>query len=442
MKVGWLDYLCSVRTKNTEKMEKYHIGQEIEKEVRKQYSSIDAFAKELNRERTTVYEMFKRSHIATDRLMEVSRILHRDFFKELSEVCMNGEPLTQEDEGNVSECVSLLLPEDELRLFAWTEVGELFDEFFLQPRKKPLVVFSKYCAMYNEELFKAFDESADAIFGRGSVETIMLNKKNRDGLEAMIPQYAAIPQKVLRVRADGNDSDFLAAERLVSETGKHVVLFCGQEYALREGQVRDEEWNSGYRNSVGLWAYDWFCERFDTWHERIHAFIADDDSGNFARLREIHFAANPQPQHTSILNDLVNRLWHEDIVIWPEDDDRNLILRPSIELEAPHPVSLDDFLSEYASSGLKIDQEKDLGGGHKLCHLVATWVTEEEQKLLRSVFPDKGYCCEVMLSMWVEVKDGQIINSEYRLGGHWSSTTSFGKGDFVEGVNVIIPYQQ
>ena len=50
-------------------MEEYHIGKEIEKEVRKQYPSIDAFAKALHRERQTVYDIFKRAHIATDRLM-------------------------------------------------------------------------------------------------------------------------------------------------------------------------------------------------------------------------------------------------------------------------------------------------------------------------------------------------------------------------------------
>lgn len=72
-------------------MEEYHIGKEIEKEVRKQYPSIDAFAKALHRERQTVYDIFKRAHIATDRLMEVSRLLNRDFFKEFSNVLHFGE---------------------------------------------------------------------------------------------------------------------------------------------------------------------------------------------------------------------------------------------------------------------------------------------------------------------------------------------------------------
>ena len=65
-------------------MEEYHIGKEIEKEVRKQYPSIDAFAKALHRERQTVYDIFKRAQIATDRLMEVTRHLHTDFIKVLS----------------------------------------------------------------------------------------------------------------------------------------------------------------------------------------------------------------------------------------------------------------------------------------------------------------------------------------------------------------------
>ena len=93
-------------------MEEYHIGKEIEKEVRKKYPSIDAFAKALHRERQTVYDIFKRAHIATDRLMEVSRILNRDFFQELSLIYKNGGQEKEEDESDVAERIGRLMEED------------------------------------------------------------------------------------------------------------------------------------------------------------------------------------------------------------------------------------------------------------------------------------------------------------------------------------------
>ena len=109
-------------------MEEYHIGKEIEKEVRQQYPSIDAFAKALHRERQTVYDIFKRAHIATDRLMEVSRLLNRDFFKEFSNVLHFGETSEEEDEAEVAECISQLMPENELQVIRTERLHELTDE--------------------------------------------------------------------------------------------------------------------------------------------------------------------------------------------------------------------------------------------------------------------------------------------------------------------------
>jgi len=57
-----------------------HIGQEIRQEVKRQHQSAQWLANELNCNRTNVYNIFTRKSIATDLLVEVSRILNRDFF--------------------------------------------------------------------------------------------------------------------------------------------------------------------------------------------------------------------------------------------------------------------------------------------------------------------------------------------------------------------------
>ena len=147
-------------------MEEYHIGKEIEKEVRKQYPSIDAFAKALHRERQTVYDIFKRAHIATDRLMEVSRLLNRDFFKEFSNVLHFGETSEEEDEAEVAECISQLMPENELQVIRAERLHELIDEFFLSERKKPMIIMHDD----NDSIVADLRKVAEGILGKGMVK--------------------------------------------------------------------------------------------------------------------------------------------------------------------------------------------------------------------------------------------------------------------------------
>ncbi|MBR5469431.1 MAG: XRE family transcriptional regulator [Paludibacteraceae bacterium] len=57
-----------------------HIGQLIEKEVRQQGRSIPWIAQQLNCERTNVYSIFHRESIDTALLLQISVILHHNFF--------------------------------------------------------------------------------------------------------------------------------------------------------------------------------------------------------------------------------------------------------------------------------------------------------------------------------------------------------------------------
>ena len=61
------------------------IGMLIEYEVRKQGKSIVEFAKSINCTRTNVYNIFKRNSISIIQLKAISKILKRNFFKDLAE---------------------------------------------------------------------------------------------------------------------------------------------------------------------------------------------------------------------------------------------------------------------------------------------------------------------------------------------------------------------
>ena len=62
-----------------------HIGQRIKEVLAKQHRPVTWFAKEIQCERTNVYNIFSRKDISTGLLQKISITLHHDFFKELSE---------------------------------------------------------------------------------------------------------------------------------------------------------------------------------------------------------------------------------------------------------------------------------------------------------------------------------------------------------------------
>lgn len=61
-----------------------NIGLCIKEEVLKQERSISWLARKLNRDRSAVYRMLNKNSIDTNTLAEISRLLNRDFFVELS----------------------------------------------------------------------------------------------------------------------------------------------------------------------------------------------------------------------------------------------------------------------------------------------------------------------------------------------------------------------
>ena len=72
-----------------------NIGERIKKELLLQERSVTWFAKKLGCTRMSVYRIFEKQSIDTQQLIQISKILERDFFIEISEelniACNNSE---------------------------------------------------------------------------------------------------------------------------------------------------------------------------------------------------------------------------------------------------------------------------------------------------------------------------------------------------------------
>ena len=259
-------------------MEKYNIGQEILKEVKAKYPSVTAFAKDLCKSSSATYEIFGKTSLDTDLLLKISQLLERDFFREFSEKCLNGE-VAVEDKDMTENHINCLLPEDELHVFTYDKHEMVLEEYFLLPRKKPLVAFCGW--KDREEEIKLTCVIGENIFGKGMVRPLRFNSKNLADLEAQIPMLTSIPQKAFVILYNGSglqngyDHVILLAEKLLAASGKHVVLICD---------------NRNWVNKYSL-EYSSYAEpTFDTWKDRIFACVLDNSQNDFVYNRELYNA--------------------------------------------------------------------------------------------------------------------------------------------------------
>ena len=257
-------------------MEKYHIGQEILKEVKAKFPSVAAFARELCKSSSATYEIFGKTSLDTDLLLKVSKLLNRDFFREFSEKCLNGE-VAVEDKDMTEKRVNCLLPEDELHVFTPYNCEMVFEEYFLLPRRKPLVAFcrSRDSITYTD----AVSRIGEGIFGEGKVKTLMVDKNALVDFEAQIPHMTALPQKAFVVCYSGSglqngfDQIILLSEKLLAASEKHVVVICK---------------NNSRIENLGHPKYISYAEpTFDTWKERIFACVLDNSQNDFVYYREL-----------------------------------------------------------------------------------------------------------------------------------------------------------
>ena len=257
-------------------MEKYNIGQEILKEVKAKYPSVTAFAKDLCKSSSATYEIFGKTSLDTDLLLKVSQLLDRDFFRELSEKCLNGE-VAVEDKDMTEKRVNCLLPEDELHVFTPYNYEMVFEEYFLLPRRKPLVAFCR--RRENITYADAISRIGEDFWGEGKVKTLMVDKNALVDFEAQIPQMTALPQKAFVVCYNGTglqngfDQIILLSEKLLAASGKHVVVICKN--------------NSCIENFEHPKYISYAEPTFDTWKERIFACVLDNSQNDFVYYREL-----------------------------------------------------------------------------------------------------------------------------------------------------------
>ena len=193
-----------------------------------------------------------------------------------NEKCLNGE-VAVEDKEMTAKRVNCLLPEDELHVFTPYNCEVVFEEYFLLPRRKPLVAFcrSRDSITYTD----AVSRIGEGIFGEGKVKTLMVDKNALVDFEAQIPHMTALPQKAFVVCYSGSglqngfDQIILLSEKLLAASEKHVVVICK---------------NNSRLENLGHPKYISYAEpTFDTWKERIFACVLDNSQNDFVYYREL-----------------------------------------------------------------------------------------------------------------------------------------------------------
>ena len=346
-------------------MEKYHIGQEILKEVKAKYPSVTAFAKDLCKSSSATYEIFGKTSLDTDLLLKVSQLLDRDFFREFSEKCLNGE-VAVEDKDMTENHINCLLPEDELHVFTYDKHEMVLEEYFLLPRKKPLVAFCGWKDRGEEACVKQTCVIGENIFGKGMVRSLRVNPNNLADLEAQIPILTSIPQKafVILYRGSGlqNGYDYviLLTEKLLTASGKHVVLICS---------------NRNWINEYSL-EYSSYAEpTFDTWKDRIFACVLDNSQNDFVYNRELYYAIKGCGYIDAIRNCL--GIFHPDGI--NEEKVKQLIAEAK------------EKLSTFKDTIIKEDEERER-------HLISSLVVRPED-----MKKFKRHRSKEAVSIWIDI---------------------------------------
>lgn len=258
--------------------EQYHIGKEIEKEMNAQGMSVRELAEQIHLSPQAVYDIFKKDHIATDRLAEIQHVLGRDFFKELSQMAMNNGILVdsaEEDEATLKERFEMLMPEDWLHVLDRERFYQLAVEFVNTEHHKPLVIFHNHWQLNQPDIIKII---ADRDLRPGQVLNVYLTNLRKKGKsdDEIIQDAKSMPQPILEVTCGNFDKDLLFLKKLAEETGKKVYAYCREENKLE----------NDYHGQV---AYkDRAVESFGTWCELFHFVFVDDEWQSYRRNRWLY----------------------------------------------------------------------------------------------------------------------------------------------------------
>ena len=376
----------------------YHIGKEIEKEMIAQGMSVRELAEKIFLSPQAVYDIFKKNHIATDRLAEIQRVLGRDFFKELSQQANNGSipaDSAEEDEAVLQERFEMLMPEDRLRVLELEAFYQLVEEFINTEHHKPLVVF------YNDWRLNAHDRIqaiADHDLGTGQVLNVDYSKERKAGQsdDGIINKVKTMPHPILEVVFPCTNEGLNFLVKLAEDTGKKVYGYC---------EARTRLGNDSYGN---LTYCDPTIELFGAWHKLIHFVYVDDEWMSYRKIRQLYLVKTGY--------DLLSFLWAnlpdlnhsedqcfdaETILRW-FNDPKQLVdyYRSFIETKAPQVPCLKAFNRMYLDDEVTVKQLSDTRWE------VGLIVTKNDYN-----FSIEG----ARLSMWVDVNNECIIDNEYSI---------------------------
>ncbi len=256
----------------------YHLGEEIKKEVKRQGMSMEAFADRMCIERQSVYDIFKRAHIATDRLATISSVLNRDFFKELSLLYNSTATMTEESDNDGTKWLKGLLPDEELHIMLnGEEIDSVVDEYMTADRTQPLVVFYAADTDYEVDYMlgrwerKGWKSTGDT--ARDIHRDIMFQDWGNHLRLEQTPHYSVLLY---------NDTNYFQAignaVELMERSGRHIVVVIPVVNALSRG------------NNGGL-VYDDIAEGcFREWSKKAHFVVAQDKDSGYQRRREYYHA--------------------------------------------------------------------------------------------------------------------------------------------------------
>ncbi|MCM1139178.1 MAG: helix-turn-helix domain-containing protein [Muribaculum sp.] len=354
----------------------YHLGQEIRKEVQRRGMTATEFADKLCLARQSVYDIFKKRHCATDQLATICKILNRDFFKELSG--MVAEPV--DEEPDVSESMSTLMPENKLHAFRNNYMfREVFAEYLMSERTKPLVVF------YPKDGSVDLDKTIYYIEARNHEDDDHIHNEMRHDLglqqwgdelkSSLSPSIAS-----LIYTGTNYNQAFNNAIELMSKPGRHVMLYIPVENSLMPGK------------KGGIVYEDIAEELFAVWKDKLHFVVVDSSKGDYLRKHELYLTYRREGIFDR-LADSMNEM-SEKMYASKRDNEIGKIL-----------FDLTQGLDLIIPSVLKAEDETGL----IVLRLNMPKMTMEEKELMLS----NGINDEPRMSMWIEVRNGYIVDYQY-----------------------------
>lgn len=357
-------------------MSDYHIGEEINKEMRRQGMKPGDFARALRRERQTVYDIFKKRHIATDTLAEICRILNRDFFKELSKANFNPLDIEEDEDADIKEAISALMPEDKLHSFPENHIlEEIVEEFLISDREKPLVIF------YTPQLI---EDPKTSLQSRVERQVLRLLGKDDHGhccefghnSEATGISRSICEDKLTSLMLNG--TNYTAAMRMAIQRarrpGQNTILYipmANGANVIRRGRTG------------GLVYEDIAEELFETWRGEAHFVYAP---GLRNRInRELYRAYRRMGSIDSLIEYL------------SKGDDVSM---PLYDLIFGHYILQVEEVKEADSTGLS---------RIKIYYPDSDKLSDNFRKLMF----ENGVNDNPRLSMWLDIRNGYLIDFQY-----------------------------